>query len=482
MGSKQIDVALVFPFSRELVGINEATNTPPLGIAYLASVLESHGFNPHIIDASILKIGPEETANKLAKLDPKIVGISANIFTGKAGIVLSQKLRKIFDNRLKIIFGGAFPTSNPQKFLLDGLADAVVIGEGEITFLEIVQKVLKKGKCDLKDTPGIAYLNQGEIEFNASRPVIENLDSLPFPAWHLFTNLDLYKTRARKTPVFPILTSRGCPFNCVFCSKDVFKSVFRPRSPLNVIAEIDHLVKEFGVKQLDVMDDNFSLVRKRTMEILDLLIERNYNLAINLQLGVRVDSIDEEVINKMRKAGVFKIAFGIESGDPGIIKKINKKINLEQALKATIWSKKAGMIVYGFFMFGLPGDTPESMQRTIDFAKKMNPTVANFVITVPFPGTELYKKVQAEGKFLVDPKDGLNIGFYGERVFYEIADTKEKEVIKFYRKAYRSFYYQPLKVIELIFSIRSLTEFKWVLKTSLFMLGSFLKKSLRIQI
>ncbi len=354
MGSQTIDVALVLPFSRELAGINEATNPPSLGIAYLASVLESHGFIPYIIDAGILKIGPEETANKLAKLDPRIVGISVNIFTGKAGIVLSQELRKMFGSQLKIFFGGPFPTSNPQKFLLDGLADAVVIGEGEITFLEIVQKIIKKGNGDLRDTAGIAYLDKGEIKFNAPPPVIENLDSLPFPAWHLFPALPLYKTRARKTPVFPILTSRGCPFNCVFCSKDVFKSVFRPRSPLNVIAEIDHLVKEFGLKQLDVMDDNFSLDRKRTMQILDLLIERNYNLAINLQLGVRVDSIDEEVINKMRKAGIFKIGLGIESGDKDVLKNIKKKYKSPAGIESNNLGKESRDDSVWFFYVGTP--------------------------------------------------------------------------------------------------------------------------------
>lgn len=479
MHSQPIEVVLVRPFSSDLEGVSETTNTLPLGIAYLAGTLESHGFTPHIIDACVSRTGPEETAKQIAILNPKIVGISANIFTGKAGIIISRELRNTFDCKSKIFFGGAFPTSNPQKFLVEGLADAVVIGEGEVSFLRIVQEILEKGDTDLKDLLGIAYLDQGGIVFGPPSTVIRDLDSLSFPAWHLLPDLNLYETRARKTPAAAVLTSRGCPFNCNFCSKDVFKSLFRPRSPMNVIAEVDHLVKEFGVKQLDVMDDNFSLNRKRTMEILDLLIERDYNLSINLQLGVRIDSIDEEVINKMKEAGVFKIAFGIESGDPRVLKNIKKDIDLEQALKATAWSKKAGMIVYGFFMFGLPGDTPESMQRTIDFAKKMNPTIANFVITIPFPGTELYRKVQDEGKFLIDPIDGLNVGFYGQSVFYEIGNTKKEDVLKFYRKAYRSFYYRPTKIIELIFSSKSLSELKWVLKTGFFVLSSLFRKSLR---
>ncbi len=459
------DILFILP-SEDVEGVNRATQTPPLGVAYLSGALLKHQFSCKVIDMAIQKASVSEVLNIIVQENPSVVGISANLFTGRSGIKLAQEIRTRFGNKPNIVFGGAFPTSSPQKFLIEGRANAVVLGEGEATLLEIMRN-LKNGETGVfRDIPGIAYLEANEIKINPQRELEEKLDNLPFPAWGLFPRLNLYKTRSRKFPVAPLLTSRGCPFSCVYCSKDVFKSVFRKRSPENVIEEIDYLVKEFNVRQIDIMDDNFSMDRNRAEKTLDYIIARNYDLAINLQLGVRADSVDESLLKKMRRAGVYKIAFGVESGDPGVLKTIKKQLDLEKVLKSTILAKKAGLIVYGFFMFGLPGDTPESMKKTIDFALKMDPDIANFVITIPFPGTPLYNLVKSKGRFLIDSTDGLNVGFYANRVFYELGDLKEKDVLYFYKLAYKKFYFRLSKILKIFSNVRSFSEVNWIINTA----------------
>lgn len=470
------DIVFILP-NEDLEGINEATQTPSLGVAYLAATLMKHRFSCKVIDKGILKVRDSEVIEVIKKEAPWIVGISANLFTGNAGIRISQKIKKTFGEKISVIFGGAFPTSRPDKFLTEGSADAVVLGEGENALLEIMRNFKEKESHLFKDIAGLAYAENGQINITRQRSFEKNLDSLPFPAWNIFPDLKFYKTRSRKSPVAPILTSRGCPFNCIYCSKDVFRSTFRQRSAENVIQEVDFLVKNFGIKQLDIMDDNFSFDRDRAERILDLIIKGNYNLTINLQLGVRVDSVDEDLLKKMKMAGVYKIAFGVESGDQRILKNIRKQLDLECVLKNTLLARKQGMIVYGFFMFGLPGDNAESMLKTIRFAIKMNPSIANFVITIPFPGTELFDLVKANGRFLVDTSVGLKTGFYANRVFYELADLKEHEVLYYYRLAYRLFYFRLSKILEILFSIRAFSEFKWVLNTGLPLFFSLIRRN-----
>lgn len=199
--------------------------------------------------------------------------------------------------------------------------DAVVIGEGENTLTEVVESLGKRNIFE--GLKGVAYKYQDQIIHNQPRPLIENLDDIPFPAYHLLPRLKRYKSRSRAEPVGYIFTSRGCPSQCTFCSRN-FGTFWRPHSANRVVDEISYLVKEHRVRQIDILDDNFTLDINRAAEILDLLAHRRMGIAINLQSGVRVDSVNKELLLKMKKAGVFKIAFGIESGDQNILKKIKK--------------------------------------------------------------------------------------------------------------------------------------------------------------
>lgn len=256
--------------------------------------------------------------------------------------------------------------------------------------------------------------------------------------------------------------SRGCPYQCTFCNKNIFGTALRFRSVGNIIKEIDWLVNSYGVRQIDILDDNFNFRPDYAKEILDSLINGGYKLAINLQNGLRIDSVDTELLDKMRKAGVFKISFGIETAAPSVQKRIKKEIDLDRVVFIAREARIRGIIVYANFILGLPGDTRESMQMDIDFAIRMSPDVANFMIALPLPGTELYEEVKRDGRFLIPVEEGVEQGFYGKSVFYELGDLKACDVRKFYKKAYREFYFRASQVLRLLSTVRSWGEALWL--------------------
>ncbi|HTZ11359.1 MAG TPA: radical SAM protein [Candidatus Margulisiibacteriota bacterium] len=453
------NILLINPYSRSISGVNIATIEPPLGLGYIASLLELNDHHCQIIDANILRVSADEI-HKHIKFSPDIIGISSNIVTHRAALENARVLRSRY-REVPIILGGAYPSSLPELALEKTYIDAVAMGEAEITMLELAQR-LEKGPDIFSGVEGIAYKEEGRIIFNKVRPLIKDLDSLPFPAYHLLPDLKRYKSRARRSPVGAILTSRGCPYQCTFCNKNIFGAALRSRSVGNIIKEIDWLVNSYGVRQLDILDDNFNFRLDYAKELLDSLIKGGYNLAINLQNGLRIDGVDTELLDKMQKAGVFKISFGIETAAPSVQKRIKKEIDLDKVVFITREARKRKIIVYANFILGLPGDTQESMQQDIDFAIRMSPDVANFMIALPLPGTELYDEVKRNGRFLIPVEEGVEQGFYGKSVFYELGDLKAEDVRKFYKKAYREFYFRLSQILTLLFTIGSWGEVVWL--------------------
>jgi radical SAM superfamily enzyme YgiQ (UPF0313 family) len=286
----------------------------------------------------------------------------------------------------------------------------------------------------------------------------------------LLPKLKLYKTRYRKKPTASILTSRGCPYHCIFCgsgSKDsIFGSEFRARSPENVVGEIKHLAKDFGVKQIDIQDDNFTFDMDRAEKICDLLIEKKIKVILNCQNGVRADRLTRDLVFKLKKAGVFKLNIGIESGDKEVLKRAKKSLDLEQVKRAIKWSREAGIIVQGLLMIGLPGDNEHNMQKTINFAIEANPHIATFAGAIPFPKTEFYDIVEKEGKFTSSVMDGIKDGFLSGEYCFELGKVNQDLINKYLRKAYLQFYLRPSKILEVFMISLSPGEIKWTLKAS----------------
>ncbi len=454
-------VILVNPSVQYAKEVNEATAYPPIGLAYIASFLESKGISCKIIDANLLRLNNKDILKRLIQLNPDLVGITTNIVTVKESMQLSRQIKA--NLQAKVAIGGPYASSLPEKALKDSQADCIVLGEGERTFCNLI-----KHDFDLKNTNGVAYFeNNNTIKINPREDPIKNLDELTFPAYHLLPPLKLYKSRSRKSPVAPILTSRGCPYQCIYCNKNIFGSLLRKRSPENIIAEIEMLVKKYGVKQIDVLDDNFTFDNQWAETVLDLIIRRKFNLTISFPNGVRADSLTKELVHKMKLAGTYRCAVGVESGDKEILKNIKKNLDLDKVKQAIKWFRQEGISVSAFFMLGLPGDTPASMKKTIDFAIEANPQIANFAITVPLPGTELYDMLKSKGLITKPVEEGLSTGYYtiGEG-YYEFEGLTREQVLKYQRMAYRNFYFRASKILEILTSIKTIDEFKWLVSTA----------------
>jgi radical SAM superfamily enzyme YgiQ (UPF0313 family) len=454
-------IILINSYPQYARGINETMVTPPLGLAYLAAVLEKNNHQVQIIDANILRIKSEKIASSFV-FKPDLIGISVNIVNYREAIECAALLKSSYPNT-PIIFGGPYCSALAKSILEKTLAiDAIVIGEGENTLLEIAEAVGKKNM--FVNIKGVAYRDQGQIIHNQPRPLIENLDEIPLPAYHLLPHPRVYKTRSRSWPVGYVITSRGCPYQCTFCNRNIFGTFWRPHSVNRVIAEIEYLIGRYGIKQLDILDDNFTFDTDRARRILEVLVQRSFKLHINLQNGVRVDKVDEDLLLKMRKAGVSNIRFGIETANHDIQKRVKKNIDLKRAVSLTKTARSLGMVTYGFFMIGLPGDSSETMKQTIKFAINMNPHFANFSICIPFPGTELFEEIKKKGEFLEDVENGINTGFFGGGVFFRLNSMEPQEITRYFTEAYKKFYLRPAKLIDVLSTIRSIGELRWLCK------------------
>ncbi|RLC75822.1 MAG: B12-binding domain-containing radical SAM protein, partial [Chloroflexi bacterium] len=324
----------------------ETRASPPLGLAYLAAISESKGHEVRAYDG---EVDPEPLEQVVRNFNPDVVGITATTVQIKRAWKVAEKIKELCD--IPVILGGVHPTLLPEDSVSHPAVDIVVRGEGEYTWEELISALEKGCKPeDLEKIQGLTFKTpSGEIVSTPDRPVIQDLDSLPFPVYHcfkmyLYTNLQPTIDHLPPGRSFPIMTSRGCPYRCSYCSQ-IGPRRWRMRSPENVVAEWRWLVKEMGALEIGVLDDTFNIDRERVIRICDLLIKEKLNripwIMIN---GIRANLVDKELLRKMREAGCIRTAFGVESGDQRILDEvIHKQLTLEQIRNAFKWAKEVGM-------------------------------------------------------------------------------------------------------------------------------------------
>jgi len=464
-----MDLILINPYPEAAKGINEGTIEPPLGLTYLAAIARERGHSIDLIDANALKIKAVDLCDHIMSVNPALVGISTNIVTHPAGIELVAILRTAGFGGL-VILGGPLPSALAEYCLNSTEADAVVMGEGEETLIEILANVNAGSREPFRNVLGCLWQSRdaGNVR-EQPRPLIEDLNSLPTPAWDLLPPFSYYKSRARRRPIGALICSRGCPYQCTYCNKSVFGSRYRFYTVERALKEVRMLVDGFKIRQLDILDDNLTLNLDWAKEFFRGMVP--FGLAINLQNGIRADLCDEELLDLMKAAGVFKISLGVESGSPEIQLRIKKKLILERVLQTTGWARKRGIVVYGNFILGLPYDSAETMLQTINFAIKMDPDAATFNYLLPLPGSEVWTEIERHGKFLFQLDDPAPTGFYGSGISYWLPGMNIEEVTTYYRLAYRRFYLRPKKIIGLMLRSLHPGEFIWLIQTILGVLG-----------
>lgn len=431
-----------------------ATIHQPLGLAYLAAVLEKESIPVKIIDAPVLRYQQKEIIRGARKFEPTIIGLTCVTPDLPATLELASTLKEAL-KECPIIIGGPHVTVTPKETMKHECFDLGVLGEGEETLIELL-KGLKKGE-NLEQIKGIAFRKRGEIITTISRPFVNDLDAVPFPARHLLPPLEKYNPPPgsyKNLPVGTIVTSRGCPFRCTFCARNVSGNQVRLRSPKNVVDEIEVLVKEYGVREIRVWDDTLNLDPNRVIEICKEILKRR--LAFSWTCQARVNFTNHEMLRWMKKAGCWQISYGVESGNQEILNKTKKGITLKMVREAVSRTKRAGIEVKGFFMLGLPGDTEGTMRETIDFAKKLDPDIAAFSITIPYPGTEIYQEAIKTEEFRKVSFENY-IPYETRSLPFVPKGLSEEKVIAYQQKAYREFYLRPKIFFRELLKIRNPT-------------------------
>jgi anaerobic magnesium-protoporphyrin IX monomethyl ester cyclase len=356
----------------------------PLGLSYIAAVLEKNGLEVRVLDLLVSQYSEEKVRRCMAEFRPEVVGITAVTMNYPASSSI-LKLCKRFDENVITVIGGPHVTFCAEQTLREApWIDIVVLGQGEYTMLDIA-----RGKKPA-ETEGLVFREGESVVTTGNRPWIENLDELPFPARHLFP---LSKYRAFRAGG-SLITGRGCPFNCIFCAGHRMTGRrVRLRNPKLVVDEMQ-LVQELGFKEIYIEDDLLTLNHAHVYAICDEIANRG--LKIRWNAFSRVDTVTRELLKKMRQAGCFGLVFGVESGNQEILDRVKKKITLKKVREAVALTKETGMSAVTSFILGLPGETKKTMRQTYDLARRLNAPYCLHVLA-PFPGTEVREKAQEYG-------------------------------------------------------------------------------------
>lgn len=371
--------------------INPSSHTkypsPPLGLLQLAACLKLDGYEVKIADMNI-----KFTLSNIGWSD--VVGITAVTPNINSAIRVAKMIKTAYPDKV-VIIGGSHATLMPYETLEAGCFDVVVAGEGESALSMLIDSM--ESELPIDDIPNL-YCKSGEYYWETEqRKIRENINELPMPDYSLIdiSKYHPHPPHGRKKPWLPMITSRGCPYSCTFCSKPVFGSKYRSLAAENVIKHIKSLKQKYSVKEITFYDDVFTLDKGR-IEDLCLGIVRE-DIDLDWSCETRVNLVDDYLLSMMNVAGCFLIAYGIESGSPEILKNLNKGISLDQVEETIAHTREAGIQTIGYFMIGNPGETKEDIEKTIKFAIKLKLDYAQFAITIPLPGSQLYEQYIAEG-------------------------------------------------------------------------------------
>jgi len=432
----------------------------PLGTLYVAAVLQRAGHEVRFFNGAFT--GHEQILRELKAFGPGFIGIYSTTFGWKKAKKTAADIREMFQQQVFICAGGPYPIAIQEACLSDGgkVFDAIVFGEGELTSLEIVER-LESGK-DLGGVQGVIYRKGEEIINNPARPLIEDLDSLPFPARELLGDSNKYippPATYRRKPVAVLMTSRGCNRRCIYCFQidKERKSGIRYRGVENVLAEIEHCLKQ-GYREIKFIDDTLAADYDRAMKLATEIKKRK--LDFTWFASACVNQVDKPLLQAFKDAGCWAILFGAESGVQKNLNAIRKGTTPDQIRKAVKAAQEVGLKVNTPFLFGIPGETFEEGLQTIDFAIDLNPDMANFHAITPFPGTYLYDNLERYGTM----SDELTDFTYQGAAFIPYTMTRE-EILKLRQIAFKRFYSRPSFILKKLLELRTLHDFSTALKS-----------------
>jgi anaerobic magnesium-protoporphyrin IX monomethyl ester cyclase len=417
-----------------------AGKLPPLGLAYVAAALEKNDFHVEILDNYLLEKPIEEVKLEVRKRAPEIVGITCSSLTYARCVETAKAVKEAYPS-CRVVVGGPHPSYMPQTMLQHEEIDYVVIGEGEQAMVELAGSIMKGEEDTVAKIPGVACRIGGEVVKNAPE-FISDLDQVPFPARHLLP-MQMYDRALSYLSVKPVDTMsilRGCPYKCAYCeTRELWGTTCRAFSPQRVMDEIKHMVENYGSKGIYFVGDNFTINKKRTAELCGLI--RNNRIDVEWTCETRADLISKELLVEMKSAGCQTIFFGVESGSPPILQKLDKNINLQEVEHAFELCRQVGIRTATSFMLGIPDETVSDMKATFRFAKRLGADWCQFNIYVACPGSRLYDEVMSQG--LYDQVDN-----YLARV--KTKDFDYDMLVKIQRQFQRNWHRSPSRLIRVI--------------------------------
>jgi len=464
-----MNVLLINPPIKNMITTNipefvdtERGYNPSLGLMYIAAYAEKYtDCKIRIWDMVVEEKSYDKLENEIKNRKPDVIGITTTTFTLIDSIIAAKIIKKV-DNDIKVVFGGSHVHIYPEEAIRLPEVDFLVLGEGEITFSELLQKI--GNYEELKRVKGIVFKHDDKIVNTGFRGFIEDLDSLPFPARHLTPYKKYYSLIAKRNPITTMFTSRGCPYRCLFCHRPHMGKKFRARSAENVVEEVEECVN-MGIHEILIYDDTFNINKQRVLDICNLIKERG--LDIYFDIRARIDRINKEMLVALKEAGCVRIHYGVESANQRILEILRKDITVEQAEKVFKMTKDVGIETLAYFMIGNPTETRDEILNTIKFAKKLKPDYCHFSVTAPFPATPLYELGLKKGvfndywkEFAANPTKDFVPQLWEENLGRD-------ELIKLLEYAYKSFYIRPSYVFKKILKVRSFNEFKRKAKAGL---------------
>ncbi|MCL5878205.1 MAG: B12-binding domain-containing radical SAM protein [Deltaproteobacteria bacterium] len=421
--------------------------TPPLGLMYIASyVRNKRGDEVRIFDIRFYKEPLKEIYHIISEFGPDIIGISALTLEASAMYQIAHFVKIVTD--VPVIAGGPHATSVPEEVMKNEDIDIVIIGEGEITFKELLDN-LDKGQ-GIEMVHGIGYRKDNDTILTHRRNTIEHLDIIPFPSWDLI-ELGKYAETASMSiigygPYMVLLTSRGCPFHCTYCH-NIMGKTFRARSVENVLDEMRILIEKHHINDFEIIDDISNFDRERFKQIMRGIISNGWKVALSFPNGVRTDLLDDEAVRLMRQAGTAEVSIAVETATPRLQKMVKKNLNLERVQHIIDVCVNEGMYVRGFFMLGFPTETEEEVKTTIDFACKSRMHGALFFLVNPFGGTELANQVEGMGKM---PSVIKYEDFDYHAISFNASSVSDKKLHRLYATAWMRFYFNPKRIFRIL--------------------------------
>jgi radical SAM superfamily enzyme YgiQ (UPF0313 family) len=433
------------------VNSNIETAPVPLGLMYIASYFRSREKDAQvsILDGRNKDIFAKNLISLILNYNPDFIGITCMHAEKDEVHAVVRSLKKKLPKAV-IVLGGPYASSDYHSAANDENIDFVVVGEGEETFYDLVNSSYD-GYKNLSEIKGLVYRQEGRVKFNGYRAFWDDLNTLPFPAWDLINLNDYFygKKKALENPLqiykkaVPILSSRGCPYQCTYCH-DIFGKKFRARSPENILSEIEFLINNYGIREIEFLDDAFNIDKLRAEKIFSLIIERDLKIKICFSNGIRLDRIDDRALNLMKKAGVYRVNYGIESASERIQASIKKNLKIGIVKDVISQTVNKGILCGGFFMLGFPTETEEEAIATIQLAISSKLHTAVFGIATPFPGTEMFRSGIAEKRIF------NNTDFYdAQKIIVNLSKISDKRLEELRYYAYRRFYFDPIRALRI---------------------------------